>query len=196
MAVIGRVTPPTVAQAGSTSPAPEDRTNGDTGPPPGRRPFGTARRPHRRRRLLGARDVRRPRPLLPARPRVVAAGPLPLRGRRRAPRRRAQGGDRLVATLVDSARPGFISHVVVSDDGGDTWRETFGHHRRPERGGVGGRGFRQRPRRDPDERRARVANARTQARRGASSASCRWSLVDPGLDARAEPTRILGLPRS
>ncbi len=56
------------------------------------------------------------------------------------------GGDRLVATLVDSARPGIISHVVVSDDGGDTWRETFGITGDPNAAGAevvdlgGGRG--------------------------------------------------------
>ena len=36
------------------------------------------------------------------------------------------GGDRLVATIIDPTRPGVISRVVVSDDGADTWRETFG----------------------------------------------------------------------
>ena len=36
------------------------------------------------------------------------------------------GGDRLVATIIDPTRPGRISRVLVSDDGGDSWRETFG----------------------------------------------------------------------
>ena len=36
------------------------------------------------------------------------------------------GGDRLVAAIIDPTRPGRISRVIVSDDGGDTWRETFG----------------------------------------------------------------------
>jgi hypothetical protein len=36
------------------------------------------------------------------------------------------GGDRLVAAIIDPTRPGNISRVIVSDDGGDTWRETFG----------------------------------------------------------------------
>ena len=35
------------------------------------------------------------------------------------------GGDRLVATLIDPQRPGRVCFVLVSDDGGDTWRETF-----------------------------------------------------------------------
>ncbi len=35
------------------------------------------------------------------------------------------GGDRLVATIIDPTRPGRICFVLVSDDGGDTWRETF-----------------------------------------------------------------------
>ncbi len=34
------------------------------------------------------------------------------------------GGDRLVATIIDPTRPGRICLVLVSDDGGDTWRET------------------------------------------------------------------------
>ena len=36
------------------------------------------------------------------------------------------GGDRLVAAIIDPTRPGLISRVIVSDDGGDSWRETFG----------------------------------------------------------------------
>ncbi|HEX8298068.1 MAG TPA: T9SS type A sorting domain-containing protein, partial [Rubricoccaceae bacterium] len=36
------------------------------------------------------------------------------------------GGDRLVAAIIDPTRPGIVSHVIVSDDGGDSWRETFG----------------------------------------------------------------------
>ena len=35
------------------------------------------------------------------------------------------GGDRLVAAIIDPTRPGLISRVIVSDNGGDTWRETF-----------------------------------------------------------------------
>lgn len=36
------------------------------------------------------------------------------------------GGDRLVAAIIDPTRPGVISRVLVSDDGAETWRETFG----------------------------------------------------------------------
>ncbi len=35
------------------------------------------------------------------------------------------GGDRIVATIIDPPRPGRDAYVLVSDDGGDTWRETF-----------------------------------------------------------------------
>ena len=35
------------------------------------------------------------------------------------------GGDRLVATIIDPQDPRFATFVLVSDDGGDTWRETF-----------------------------------------------------------------------
>ncbi len=34
------------------------------------------------------------------------------------------GGDRVVATVIDPQRPGRVCFVKVSDDGGDTWRET------------------------------------------------------------------------
>ena len=35
------------------------------------------------------------------------------------------GGDRLVAAMIDPQRPGRICRVLVSDNGGDAWRETF-----------------------------------------------------------------------
>ena len=35
------------------------------------------------------------------------------------------GSDRLVASVVDPTRPGRVCFIFVSDDGGDSWRETF-----------------------------------------------------------------------
>ena len=35
------------------------------------------------------------------------------------------GGDRLVASYIDPQRPELAAFVLVSDDGGDSWRETF-----------------------------------------------------------------------
>ena len=116
----------TVARAGTSPTPPSDPSGG-----PRARRFAVVRKGPRAGRIiaagrLGPRDERRPRRL--------ATSPFPDRYEYfrfmseaigRLDGAAPGGGDRFVAAIIDPTRPGVISRVVVSDDGGDMWRETF-----------------------------------------------------------------------